>query len=394
MFSEHGVRRRFRELGYTVGRYPTGKFNAITDVEGVKVGYSTLILGGADPLAQRQVRGKGSARTGVTAIIPGENIYDNRLLSGSFVLNGAGEVMGITQLSEWGLIETPIFLTNTLNVGKVADSCIKWMTDRHPMLGDMHDVVIPVVGECDDSFLNDVTGNPIKREHVYAALESAVSGPLLEGNVGGGTGMICCDFKAGTGTSSRKVAIGSGRYTVGVLVQSNFGVSHDLRMNGIPVGLLFNQEFKEIAMDRRVNNYGSIIVVIATDAPLWESQLSRLCKRAALAIGRCGSFAAHGSGEIILGFSTANKVPRETKKGTTRIELMLNESMNPLYEATIEATEEAIYNSICAAQTMVGFKGRKVLALPLDWLKDTMRGFSPDIDPSSYDTGTSIETKL
>jgi D-aminopeptidase len=376
LFDLETPRKRFRELGFSVGRFPTGKYNAITDVEGVSVGVRTLFLGGEDPHAQKQVRGKGSARTGVTAIIPSKNIYNQRLTAGSYVLNGAGEVTGITQLMEWGLLETPILLTNTLGVGKVADSCVRWMADKYPTLGDTNEVVIPVVGECDDSFLNDVTGNPIKHELTVQALETARSGPVSEGNVGGGTGMICCDVKAGTGTSSRRVRIGTERYTIGVLVQNNFGRMGDLRMNGVPVGALFMGDFGQESFDRRVHNYGSIIAVIATDAPLWEKQISRLCKRAALGIGRCGSFAAHGSGEIIVGFSTANAVPRgsglpstKSMTTTTRMEILLDEAMDPLYEAVIEATEEAILNSICMAEPIIGFKGRRVPAIPLDWLQ-------------------------
>lgn len=373
-----GPRRRFRELGFGVGHYPTGKLNSITDVPGVKVGYTTVKLGGsAEDVNIPRPKGRGAARTGVTAIVPGENIYDNRLLAGSYVLNGAGELMGITQLLEWGLIETAILLTNTLNVGKVADSCIKWMAEQHSSLGDSHDVVIPVVGECDDSFLNDIRGNSITTEQVFQSLYAARGGVIQEGNVGGGTGMICCDLKGGTGTSSRRVAIGSGKYNLGVLVQNNFGSIENLQMNGVPVGRLFQRDFAKLKFDRRVDNYGSIIVVIATDAPLWEKQITRLCKRAALGVGRAGSYAAHNSGEIIVGFSTANKVPRETRKGSTRIDLMIDESMNPLYEAVIECTEEAIYNSVCMAEPTMGFKGRIVPALPLEWLQDNLKKYSP-----------------
>lgn len=373
-----GVRKRFRDLGFSVGRYPTGKLNAITDVAGVKVGCTTVKMGGVaeDPSLTR-TRGRGVARTGVTAIIPGDNIYENRQLAGAYVLNGAGELMGITQLSEWGLIETGIFLTNTLNVGKVADSCIKWMSEKHVSLGDAHDVVIPVVGECDDSFLNDIRGNPISTEQVFNAIATAQSGVVPEGNTGGGTGMICCDLKGGTGTSSRRVTVGTAKYTLGVLVQNNFGTLENLQMNGVPVGRLFARDFGKLKFDKRVENYGSIIVVIATDAPLWEKQITRLCKRAALGIGKAGSYAAHNSGEILVGFSTANKVPRESRKGSTRVDLMIDESMNPLYEAVIECTEEAIYNSLCMAEPMSGFKGRIVPAIPLDWLGETLSKYSP-----------------
>ena len=362
------MRARLRELGFSVGRFPVGSYNAITDVAGVRVGHTTLVIG-EGPLEV----GKGPVRTGVTAIVPHPNIFENRVLAGGFVLNGAGEVSGLTQVQEWGLLETPILLTNTLAVGKVSDAAVKWMTRKWPKIGGEDDVVIPLVGECDDSWLNDAVGRHVRSEHVYRAIEQATGGKVVEGSVGAGTGLITCDFKAGIGTSSRRVELEAGAsYAVGILVQSNFGVMRSLRVDGAPVGELLEPLF---AQPRREHNAGSIITIVATDAPLLSSQLVRLCKRAALGIGRIGSFAAHGSGEIVVGFSTANRVPRETRKMTAEIEVLLDEACDPLYEAVVECTEEAIVNSMCMAEEMRGQSGHVAPALPLDGLVDILRKY-------------------
>ena len=373
------MRQRLRELGFSIGHVPTGRYNAITDVPGVRVGHTTLIEG-EGPL----VVGEGPVRTGVTAVIPHPDIFHNRVIAGSFVLNGAGEVSGLTQVAEWGLLETPILLTNTLAVGKVSDAAVKWMTRHFPGIGTDYDVIIPLVGECDDSWLNDAVGRHVRSEHVYRAIEQASDGPVREGSVGAGTGLITCDFKAGIGTSSRRVTLGQNAavrtYTLGILVQSNFGVMRSLRIDGVPVGELLEPE---LTAQRRLKNAGSIIVIVATDAPLLSSQLVRLCKRAALGIGRVGSFAAHGSGEIIVGFSTANKVPRVGPNSgadsgrdftmTASIEVLLDEACDGLYEAIVECTEEAIINSLCMADEMTGPTGHVAPALPLDRLALILR---------------------
>jgi D-aminopeptidase len=352
-------RPRARDLGLPLGRFRPGRWNAITDVEGVQVGHSTVIRG-SGPLRP----GKGPVRTGVTCILPGsQNVFADRVAGGGFVLNGAGEMAGITQLLEWGLLETPIFLTNTLSVGAVGDAAVKWMVEQNPGIGLEHDVIIPVVGECDDSWLNDVAGRHVKEQHVYEAIQSAAGGPVAEGSVGGGTGMITCDFKAGIGTSSRKLPESMGGYTVGVLVMSNFGLMRQLRVGGLPLGEVL--EARYAGLPRRQRSYGSIIAVLATDAPLATHQLNRLSKRAALGIGRVGSSAMHGSGEILVAFSTANQVPRESRKMVYRMKLLLDSRLDPLYEAVIEATEEAILNALCAARDMDGVNGNLCRALPM-----------------------------
>jgi D-aminopeptidase len=365
------VRARFRELGFAIGHVPTGPGNAITDVAGVRVGHTTLVEG-AGPL----VVGEGPVRTGVTAILPPDPIFSERVLAGSFVLNGAGEVSGLTQVDEWGLLETPILLTSTMSVGKVSDAAVKWMTRRFPGIGTEYDVIIPIVGECDDSWLNDAVGRHVRSEHVYRAIEQASPGPVAEGSVGAGTGLITCDFKAGIGSSSRRVALtrpsgetGPG-YDLGVLVQSNFGIMRSLRIAGVPVGEILAPDYADGG--KRARNAGSIICVIATDAPLLPSQISRLCKRAALGIGRVGSFAAHASGEIIIGFSTANQVPRSTSGMTHQIEVLLDDACDGLYEAVVECTEEAIVNALCMAEDMRGQDDHFAPALPLDELAEIL----------------------
>src|SRR4051812_5070649 len=353
-------RVRARDLDLPLGRFKPGRFNAITDVEGVLVGHSTIIQGDG-----KLKVGLGPVRTGVTAILPNEaNIFMDRLAGGAFVLNGAGEVSGLTQVVEWGLIETPILLTNTMAVGAVSDAVARYMVQTHPGIGEEHDVIIPVVGECDDSWLNDIAGNHVREEHVREAIANAKTGAVPEGGVGGGTGMICCDFKGGIGTSSRKLPEVFGGYTLGVLVNTNFGKMHNLRVAGMPVGEVLAEKFKK--SHHRENNYGSIIAVVATDAPLLPHQLGRLCKRVALGIGRVGSYAAHGSGEIVVAISTANVIPRRTRKMVYKMKILLDQRLDPLYEAVMEATEEAILNAMCMAPSMTGVNGNFVPALPLD----------------------------
>ncbi len=368
-------RVRARELDLPLGRFRPGKHNAITDVEGVMVGHSTIIEG-EGPL----LPGKGPVRTGVTAIIPNSgDIFMDRLAGGAFVLNGAGEVSGLTQVVEWGLLETPILLTNTMSVGAVSDAVARVMVEENPGIGNEHDVIIPVVGECDDSYLNDIAGYHVKEKHVREAIRSAKSGVPAEGAVGGGTGMITCDFKAGIGTSSRKLPPVFGGYTLGVLVMSNFGKMYNLRIAGMPVGEVLAEAFEKLP--RRQHSYGSIIAIVATDAPLLPHQLNRLCKRVALGIGRVGSYAAHGSGEIVVGFSTANVVPRRTRKMVYKMKILLDGRLDPLYEAVMEATEEAILNSMCMATAMKGVNDHLVPALPLDEVRRIVEATKPVFRP-------------
>ena len=343
-------RRRLRDLGIVIGSFEPGPLNAITDVSGVRVGDATVM--------------DGAARTGVTAVLPGNgDVFMDRMTGGAFILNGAGEMSGLIQVMEWGLLETPILLTNTLSVGLVSSAAVRYIVDRYPGVGDIHDVIIPVVGECDDSHLNDITGAHVTAEHVYEALNNARSGRVQEGSVGGGTGMVSFDLKGGIGTSSRVVSDLCGDHTVGVLVMSNVGRLEDLRVDGVPIGadvagLVADEE-------RRRTLYGSIIAVLATDAPLSAHQLARMCKRVALGIGRVGSYAAHGSGEIVIGFSTANRLPRMELPILRTITHFGDRFFDPLYRAAIEATEEAMLNAMCMAEPMVGIRGNSVPALPL-----------------------------
>jgi len=361
------MRCRARDLDIVIGRHATGEFNAITDVAGVQVGHTTLIEGKG-----KWKRGKGPIRTGVTAILPNEgDIFHERLHAGGFVLNGAGEVSGLTQVMEWGLLETPIALTNTLSVGTASSGVVDYMLETYPGIGQEFDVIIPLVGECDDSWLNDIGGGHLKKEHVIEAIRKARGGRVCEGNVGGGTGMMTADLKGGIGTSSRVLNESEGGFTVGVLVQSNFGTLEHLRIGGRLLGPEIKSHLE--GLQPRPGIAGSIITVVATDAPLLPHQLSRLAKRAALGIGRLGSYAAHGSGEIIVAFSTANKIPRKPRKKVYRLRVLGDAFINPLYEATVDATEEAILNSMFQAETMIGIQDRVATELPIELVRTLLQ---------------------
>jgi D-aminopeptidase len=376
-----GGRCRARELGLWFGHGRPGKHNAITDVRGVRVGHCTIVHGhGAIQV------GKGPARTGVTAILPvtstapsdqgpfEDSIFLQRLPAAGFVLNGAGELVGLTQVQEWGLLESPIVLTNTLAIGVAHQAVVEHLVREVPDIGRAHDTVIPLIGECDDSWVNDIAGNHVKPLHVHEALQRAASpagaGPVAEGTVGSGTGMLSFDFAGGIGTSSRVLKSDEGGYTVGVLVQSNFGRIQDLRMGGVPVGMHLEKQFRQVL--KRGGDYGSIITIVATDAPLLPHQLGRLAKRAALGIARTGTCAAHGSGEIILAFSTANRLPRTSAKRIQRMDVLSDEHIDPLFRAAIDATEEAIANAICMAGDVVGANLHLAPALPLDRVRDIL----------------------
>lgn len=357
-------RARLRELGITIGTLPTGPLNAITDVPGVLVGHCTVSWGGPE-----LPRGSGPARTGVTAVMPhGDDIWHERVVAGAFAANGVGEVVGISAIREWGLIETPVMLTNSQSVGRVYDATVRWMMDRNPLAG-IEDAVMPVVGECDDGLLNDLRGMHVLDEHVHAALDGVASGEVAEGCVGSGTGMTCFDFKGGIGTSSRVVEPYRGlRCTVGVLTMTNFGSRQRLCVDGVPVG----QEIADLMpLEHRE---GSCVVVLATDAPLTARQCERLAKRCSLGLAVTGSYAADSSGEFMVAFSTAHRVPRVTT-APVAVTSVGNDAMASLFEAAVDATAEAVLNSLCMATTTDGREGNRVFALPLERMVEVMVRF-------------------
>ena len=367
-------RARARDLGITVGTLPTGPLNAITDVPGVQVGHCTVSWGGPE-----LPRGSGPARTGVTAVLPhGDDIWHKRVVAGAFAANGVGEVVGMNAIREWGLIETPIMLTNSQSIGAVYDATVRWMMARDPLCG-IEDAVMPVVGECDDGMLNDMRGMHVLEEHVHAALDTATSGPVAEGGVGSGTGMTCFDFKGGIGTSSRLVEPYPGaRHTVGVLAMTNFGNRERLSVDGVPVG----REIPDLMP--REHREGSCIVVLATDAPLSARQCERVAKRCALGLAVTGSFASDSSGEFMLAFTTAHRVPRETS-APVPVTSVGNDAMYGLFEAAVDATAESVYNSLTAATDTDGRDGNRSYALPLDRLVAAMGKFGRA--PHLHDVG-------
>lgn len=351
-------RPRLRDLGIVPGMLPPGSLNAITDVEGVRVGHATVI------------HNDGPARTGVTAIHPHEgSVFRSQVPAAMAVLNGAGEMTGRAQIDEYGVLETPILITNTLSVGVAHSACIEWLTAREPALGTT-DFVIPVVGETYDGHLNDITGQHVRTEHVFAALDNASGGPVAEGNVGGGTGMRLFGFKGGIGTASRVVTLDDHEFTIGVLVQGNYGHRDDLLVDGVPVGRELDGGTRED--DERD---GSVIVVIATDAPLSDRQLGRLCRRGMLGLARTGSVARHSSGDLLIAFSNArgNRVERGDSTLLRSTTQLSDERLDPLFVATVEATEEAVLNALVAAETMAGRDGHVAEALPHDRLVAIMR---------------------
>src|SRR6202795_4324730 len=355
---------RARELGVPFEGTP-GPLDAITDVKGVEVGFRTLISGEGKP----QI-GIGPVRTGVTAIFPrGKNAVDP-VFAGWFTENGNGEMTGTTWVEESGFLYGPVMITNTHSVGVVRDSVIAWQLQHGPGLPLEDWWSLPVVAETWDGYLNDINGFHVKAEDADAAMRDAHGGPIAEGNVGGGTGMICFEFKGGTGTASRQLPEKLGGYTVGGLVQCNFGVRHLLRIAGAPVGY-------EIS-GKRVwdEDTGSIIVVVATDAPLLPSQMKRIAKRVTLGLGRLGSISGNDSGDIFIAFSTANAGAELEQKNPVAVQMLPNEPMDALFEATVQATEEAVVNALVAAKTMTGADGHTVEALPHDRLRDVLKKYN------------------
>lgn len=365
------TRRRLRELGLRVGTLPTGKLNAITDVQGVRVGYRTVI-------AEEPV----TIRTGVTAIVPVDEVWKTHLAAGFHRFNGGGEMTGTLWVEEAGMLNSPICLTSVWSIGTVRDALL-----RYPMATRNYPdrILRPVVAETNDSMLNHGLHQAITTQHVYEALDTAAAGPVTEGAVGGGTGMMCFEFKGGIGTSSRIASTPVGDFTVGVLVQANFGTRDELRVDGVPVG-------REIGYDqvpsprRRRPPAGSIILIVATDAPLLPAQCSRLAQRAGVGLGRVGSTGHNLSGDLILAFSTANHFPNPPEVAMLLeglkpdpdigvyegVRVLAHRHLNPLFQGVIEAAEEAIVNALTMSATMTGVAGRTVHELPLEALTSVM----------------------
>jgi D-aminopeptidase len=355
---------RARELGVPFEGTP-GPLDAITDVKGVEVGYRTLISGEG-----KLEVGKGPVRTGVTAIFPRGKKGVDPVFAGWFTENGNGEMTGTTWVEESGILYGPVMITNTHSVGVVRDAVIAWQLRHGPTLPLEDWWSLPVVAETWDGYLNDINGFHVTAADADAAMQDAHGGTIAEGNVGGGTGMICFEFKGGTGTASRKLAGKLGGYAVGVLVQCNFGVRHLLRIAGTPVG--YEIPGKPLWDD----DTGSIIVVVATDAPLLPSQMKRIAKRVTLGLGRLGSISGDSSGDIFIAFSTANAGAGLQQKKVVTLQMLPNDRMDALFEATVQATEEAVVNALVAAKTMTGADGHTVEALPHDRLGEVLKKYN------------------
>jgi D-aminopeptidase len=363
---------RARDLGVPFDGTP-GALNAITDVAGVTVGHSTIVSGDG-PLRV----GQGPVRTGVTAVMPrGRDSMAKPSFAGWYSQNGNGEMTGTTWVEESGFLEGPVMITNTHSVGVVRDAVIQWRITSGPPDASGYWWSLPVVAETYDGVLNDINGFHVKERHAFEALDGARGGAVPEGNVGGGTGMVCYGFKGGIGTSSRIVTVGGARYTVGVLVQSNFGRRSQLMIAGVPVGKEIPQAPAQAALagDPARGDLGSIIIVVATDAPLLPHQLKRLARRATLGMARTGGLSGNGSGDIFIAFSTAN--PDAFKaEGLATLQMVSNEEISAIFDATAWATEESIVNALVAAETMTGAGNRRVERLPHDRLRDALRKYN------------------
>lgn len=361
---------RARDLGIPFDGTP-GPLNAITDVEGVLVGQTTLISGDG-----KLIVGKGPIRTGVTAVLPrGAESMQRFSFAGWYSQNGNGEMTGTTWVEESGFLESPVLITNTHSVGVVRDAVIAWRVAHGPPDATDSWWSLPVVAETWDGWLNDINGFHVKPEHVFHALDSARGGPVEEGAVGGGTGMVCNGFKGGIGTSSRRLTEHDGGYTIGVLVQCNYGVRRNLRIAGVPVGREIESEDPYAFVPSDLAERGSIIVVVATNAPLLPHQLKRLARRVSLGLGRTGSIAGNGSGDIFIAFSTAN--PGASELGhVIDLRMLPNDSLDPLFAATVQATEESIVNAMVAATDMTGIDGHHVRALPHEELRAVLARYN------------------
>ncbi|CUS33273.1 Peptidase S58 [Candidatus Nitrospira nitrosa] len=364
-------RQRIRDMGVVIGQYQPGPLNAITDVAGVRVGHTTLISGEG-----KLVPGQGPVRTGVTVVIPRDDVWHKKVPAGFFVLNGTGEMTGLSWVAESGFLEYPIALTNTLNIPRVENGVMSWMIRQYPAIGIEDDTLTPVVAECDDGRLNDIQGRHVSEQDVMTALDGASRGPVTEGTVGAGTGMVSYGFKGGIGTSSRILPDKDGGYQVGILVNANHGRRPELSIGGVPVGKLYDPPPQGQQQSQALSpgqSEGSIIVIIATDAPLDSRQLTRLAKRAALGLARTGSTARHSSGDFMLAFSTSNVIPHYPKEPTYNLTHLADSHINPLITATVEATEEAILNALTMATSVTGRDGRRIEALDLTRLKEILQ---------------------
>jgi L-aminopeptidase/D-esterase-like protein len=368
--SNQGNAVRARDLGIPLDGTP-GPFNAITDVAGIEVGLTTLIEGSGD-----LKRGAGPVRTGVTAILPRGKTFDP-VFAASYALNGNGEMTGTTWIAESGFLEGPLAITNTHSVGVVRDAVVDWMV-THNHLDPIAPGIFfqyPLVAETWDGALNDINGFHVKREDALAALDRASGGPVAEGNVGGGTGMVCMGFKGGTGTASRVVEAGGGRYTVGVLVQSNFGSRANFTVAGVPMGRELSDLQPSLTFGPRNEDAGSIIVVVATDAPLLPHQLARLARRVPIGLGRVGSIGGNSSGDIFVAFSTAN--PGAFKRqGVKDLKMLPNDAMDSLFLGVIQGVEESVLNALTAAQTMKGINDNTVYAMPHDRVREVLKKYN------------------
>ena len=373
-YQVYSQKPRARDLGIPFVGTP-GAFNAITDVQGVEVGYSTIITGKGENTV-----GNGPIRTGVTAIFPrGKAKKFSPVYANWYSLNGNGEMTGTTWVTESGFLETPIMITNTNSVGVVRDAVLKWYVDTDWYSGEDWWYTYPVVAETYDGFLNDIYGFHVKEKHVLEAIENSSSGQIAEGNIGGGTGMMCLGFKGGTGTSSRVLKIKDSSYTVGAIVQSNFGAKRNLSIAGVPVGIelkdTLNSVFNGPPKSRRQEGDGSIIVIVATDVPLLPHQLKRIAQRIPLGIGIVGGRGSNGSGDIFLAFSTANE-GAFNRDDIASITSMPNDLLMPVFEATVQVVEEAIINAMIAAETMEGINGNTSYAIPHDVLVETLQKYN------------------
>jgi D-aminopeptidase len=365
---------RARDLGVPFDGTP-GVNNAITDVKGVEVGDTTLISGEG-----KLVVGKGPVRTGVTAILPRGKTNNDAVFAAWFTLNGNGEMTGTTWIEDSGFLNGPVMVTNTHSVGVVRDAVIAWKVKHGSPDMEGYWWSLPVVAETWDGWLNDINGFHVHPEDAWNALDTAASGPVAEGNVGGGTGMICNEFKGGIGTASRVLDAKAGGYTVGVLVQCNYGRRDQLRIAGVPVGKEIPEhpayEDDDTAkLEMKDKDVGSIIVIVATDAPLIPTQLKRVAKKVSLGLGRDGSYSGDGSGDIFLAFSTAN-AGADGSKSQHQLTMLPNDSLDPIFLATVQATEEAVVNAMVAAETMKGINGHEVIALPHDRLRKVLKKYN------------------